>query len=244
MVLSSLEIAERLAEVNERITAATRRAGRSPDAVTLVAVTKKHPAALIEAAYAQGLRHFGENRVEEAEGKITALRSTLPGDVTWHMIGHIQSRKTADVSALFDWVHSVDRFKIARRIASARTQPQPVDMLLEMNVSGEDSKYGFMVAEEPGPGPAFEALCADVEQILALPQVRLRGLMTMAPYTEQPETVRYVFGRLRGWRDLLAERFPAGDWSQLSMGMTADYEVAIEEGATLIRLGTALFGPR
>jgi pyridoxal phosphate enzyme (YggS family) len=239
-------LAERIEEVRARIAAAAERAGRDPAGVTLVAVTKTHGMEMIRAAYESGLRHFGENRVEEAEGKIAEARRVLPGDdVRWHMIGHVQSRKTAAVAECFDWVHSVDRFRIARRISvRAGELGRTVEALLQVNLSGEDTKSGYDLSAWPGDDTPLDALCGEVEQIVGLPHLRIRGLMTMAPYTAEPESVRPIFRRARLLREALRERFPALDWAHLSMGMTADYEVAVEEGATMVRVGTALFGPR
>jgi pyridoxal phosphate enzyme (YggS family) len=237
-------LVERIGAVQARIGAAAERGGRSADDVTLVAVTKMHEIETIQAAYEAGLRHFGENRVEEAEGKIAAAKGSMPG-VHWHMIGHIQSRKTASVAEHFDWAHSVDRYRIARRISgSAGELGRTVDVLVQVNLSGEESKYGYDLSAWPGDEGQLEALLEEVGQMADLPHIRLRGLMTMAPYTSEPETVRPIFRRARELRDALAERFPALDWAHLSMGMTADYEVAVEEGATMVRVGTAIFGPR
>jgi pyridoxal phosphate enzyme (YggS family) len=235
---------ERIGEVQARIAAAAERAGRDPAGVTLVAVTKTHGPDTIRAAYQAGLRHFGENRVEEAEGKIDAARLSLP-DARWHMIGHVQSRKTAAVAGAFDWVHSLDRFRVARRISEAAGElGRTIETLVQVNLSGEESKSGYDLSAWPGSGGPLDALSEEVEQMAGLPNLRIRGLMTMAPYTAEPETARPIFRRARLLQEALRERFPALDWGQLSMGMTADYEVAVEEGATMVRVGTALFGPR
>ncbi len=221
-----------LQAVQGRIAAAARRVGRDPGGVTLVAVTKTQSPALIRAAYDLGLRHFGENRVEEAEAKT----GSLPTDITWHMIGHIQSRKARRVMDLFQVVHSVDSVKLARRLdrlCAERAAPLPV--LLEFNVSGEASKYGF-AADEGTP-------LAAVKEIVALPHLQVQGLMTMAPIVPDPEQARPVFVRLRRLRDELAATFPQTDWHHLSMGMTDDFEVAIEEEATIVRVGRAIFDP-
>jgi pyridoxal phosphate enzyme (YggS family) len=161
------------------------------------------------------------------------------------MIGHIQSRKTRDIAPLFDWVHSVDRYKIARRLDMAAADlGRMLPSLIEVNVSGEESKYGFDLSAWPDDTGQIERFFEQVERMLELPALDLRGLMTMAPYTEEPETVRPIFRRLRELREALCERFPEREWPHLSMGMSADYEVAVEEGATIVRIGTALFGPR
>jgi pyridoxal phosphate enzyme (YggS family) len=237
-------LAERIAEVQARVATAARRTGRDPADVLLVAISKTVGPEKIAAAYEAGLRHFGENRVEEAQSKIALLRADLPG-IIWHMVGHIQSRKAPDVAECFDWVHSVERLKVARRLAeTARAMGRVLPVLLEVNASGEETKDGFELARWPDDTGHLAAFYAEVEAILALPGLAVRGLMTMAPYTEQPETVRPVFRRVRQLRDALRERFTSVDWAHLSMGMTADFEVAIEEGATLVRVGTAVFGPR
>ena len=195
---------------------------------------------MIRAAYDLGLRHFGENRVEEAQAKV----GHLPDDVTWHMIGHIQSRKATQVVSLFQVVHSVDSLKLARRLdrfAAERAEPLPI--LLECNVSGEESKYGFDANRWDADEGQRRALLDAVEEILALPHLQVQGLMTMAPIVADPEQARPVFVRLRALCDELAAAFPQADWQHLSMGMTDDFEVAIEEGATLVRVGRAIFDP-
>jgi pyridoxal phosphate enzyme (YggS family) len=229
-----------LRSVQERITAAAERAGRVPSDVTLIAVTKTQPPETILAAYDAGLRHFGENRVEEAEAKV----DELPADITWHMIGHVQSRKAQRVASRFGMIHSVDSLKLARRLdrfASGRSEPLPV--LLEFNVSGEESKYGFSASLRSGSDECQESLLLAIEEIVALPHLSVEGLMTMAPIVGQPEEARPVFVGLCQLRDELAVRFPLLDWQHLSMGMTDDFEVALEEGATLVRVGRAIFSP-
>jgi pyridoxal phosphate enzyme (YggS family) len=229
-----------LRSVQERIAAAARRAGRDPGEITLVAVTKTRTPTIIRAAHQLGLRHFGENRVGEAESKVPEL----PDDIVWHMIGHIQSRKAKRVPPIFDMVHSVDSVKLAGRLDRAcrgRTFPLPV--LLECNVSGEEAKYGFAVDRWAQDDAQRSSLWSAVEQIVELSNLQVKGLMTMAPIVAEPEQARPVFARLRQLRDALASAFESTDWSQLSMGMTDDFEVAIEEGATLIRVGRAIFDP-
>jgi pyridoxal phosphate enzyme (YggS family) len=230
----------------QRIAAAAGRVGRSPDEITLVAVSKSFPAGAVQAAYQAGVRHFGENRVEEAREKIplvNAWAGEQGGEApTWHMIGHLQSRKAGDAVAHFQVIHSVDSVKLARRLELFCSQRQlTLPILLEANVSGEASKYGFAAwnwEEER------ENLFAAVAEIGALPHLRLQGLMAMAPIVARPEEARPYFQRLRALRDALAERFPALSWPHLSMGMTDDFEPAVEEGATLLRIGRAIFGER
>ena len=233
-------IGANLAAVEERIAAACRRAGRARAAVTLVAVTKTRSLDEIVAAYCCGVRHFGENRIEEAAEKVPALRATFgPDPVTWHMIGHVQSRKARDAANLADVVHSVDSTRLAARLGRyAGEAGKRLPVLLEANVSGEESKYGFSAWDDAGRA----ALIAAAREIAALPNLDARGLMTMAPIVADPEEARPMFARLRCVRDAL--RAATGlDWPELSMGMTDDYAVAVEEGATMVRIGRAIFAP-
>ena len=215
-------IAERLASLRDRMGKAARRAGRSPDEITLIAVSKMKPAEDILAAYQAGQRHFGESYVQEFERKLPAL-GDMP-DSVFHFIGKLQSNKTARVARLFRMVHTIDALKLARRLDQAA---QPLDVLIEVKVSAEESKGG--VSEDQLPElKAFVESCQNL---------RLRGLMGMPPWCEDAERSRPYFRRLRE----CAERLGL---PELSMGMSHDFEVAIEEGATLIRVGTALFGRR
>lgn len=213
-----------LAEVRQRIEAACRRAGRAPDGVTLVGVTKGQPVESVAEALACGLRDIGENRVQEALQKAGALR-TMGVAPRWHLIGHVQTNKAKAAAGLSAIIHSVDSLRLAQALDRAAHEPLPI--LLEVNVAGEASKFGF------APGEVAHAL----SEIAALPRLDVRGLMTVAPLTDRPETVRPVFRRLRELRDELGLR-------ELSMGMTDDFETAIEEGATLVRVGRAIFGER
>jgi hypothetical protein len=227
---------DNLAHVQHRIATAAARGGRDVSAITLVAVSKTHPVEALLAAYELGVRHFGENRVEEAATKLPAFRqANNDPTVVFHMIGHVQSRKADTVATLFDRVHSVDSVKLAQRLARFTAKPLPI--LLEVNVSGEESKYGF------GGGRRDELFSA-VEVIAQLPNLHLGGLMTMAPLVDDPEQARPVFQALRDLRDELEARYSPLKLPQLSMGMTDDFEVAIEEGATLVRIGRAIFGER
>ena len=240
-------IADRIAAVRSRIAAAASRAGRSPEAVRLVGVTKTHPPEMVAAALAAGLTDFGENRVQEAEAKIAALAEQR-SRITWHLIGHLQSNKARRAAALFDVIHSVDSLRLAevlgRRLGEQGEDAGARAVLLQVNVSGEHSKEGFDLAGWEGRQAALDAFIADVERILALPHLRVRGLMTIAPWGANPENARPVFHSARRLRDLLAQRFPAADWAELSMGMTDDFDVAVEEGATIVRVGRAIFGAR
>jgi pyridoxal phosphate enzyme (YggS family) len=232
-------LAENLGSVQERVVRAAQRAGRNRSSIIDVAVTKTQSADAIQKAYDLGLRHFGENRVEEGETKVPLL----PDDITWHMIGHVQSRKARRVANLFQWVHSVDSLKLARRLSSANEgAPEPLPVLLEVNVSGEVSKYGFSASGWSTDPKMWHDLLAVTTEINALPHIRVQGLMTMAPIVSEPEEARPVFVSLRRLRDKLSAELGL-DWPHLSMGMTDDFEVAIEEGATMIRVGRAIFDP-
>jgi pyridoxal phosphate enzyme (YggS family) len=225
----------RLRGVIERMDAAARRANRQPGDVQLVAVSKTVAVETLRDAYALGLRAFGENRVQEAQEKIAAL--ALP-DVRWELIGHLQTNKAARAVELFTRVQSVDSLRLAEALsARAAALGKTLPVLLEVNVAGEASKWGFA----PGETHAAARAIAD------LPGLWPEGLMTIAPIVDDPEHARPVFRALRQLRDHLSEEVPLGQdggWRELSMGMSDDFEVAIEEGATLIRLGRALFGAR
>lgn len=231
-------LAANIAAVRARIEAAARQGGREPGEITLVAVTKTHPAELAAAAVIAGQADLGENRTEEALPKMQALGGM---QVRWHMIGQVQSRKAGAVAqAGFALVHSVDTFKLASRISrSAVEAGKRQAVLLECNVSGEESKAGF-AAYAPD---RWEALLPDLEPLGALPGLEVRGLMTMAPIVAHPDEARPYFSRLRALRDFLRLRVGV-EWPELSMGMTDDFEAAIAEGATLVRIGRAIFGER
>jgi pyridoxal phosphate enzyme (YggS family) len=237
------EIAHNLAQVQNRIAKAALRSGREPTDVTLVAVTKTRSAEDIVAAYRAGVRHFGENRVEEGIAKIPAVHAAITiHRPKWHMVGHVQSRKAQDVTTHFDYIHSVDRLKIARRLSRfAQEANLTLPALLECNVSGEESKFGFELHGWEQDVTRKETFFSTVEEILALPGLAVRGLMTVAPFVSDAEVVRPVFASLRRLLDALRERFPSGDWRHLSMGMSDDFEVAVEEGSTMVRIGRAIF---
>lgn len=230
-------IAERVAAIRSRIAGAAVRAGRDPAEITLVAVSKTHAPETVAEAYAAGLKLFGENRVEEAGPKADAVAALLAPAAApaWHMIGHLQSRKAAGILPWASMLEAVDSVKLARRLSRFCVEVgREMPVLLEVNISREQSKYGFLpAAVEPA-----------VAEILGLPGLRLQGLMTMAPIEPEPERTRPVFAALRGLRDELAARLHDVDWRHLSMGMTDDFEVAIEEGATIVRIGRAIFGER
>ena len=223
-------ISDCLTDVRQRIAAACDRAGRQPGDVEIVAVTKTFGPDVIEDALSAGLRIFGENRVQEAAAKIPACRA----GADWHLIGHLQRNKVRPALELFSVIHAVDSVRLLQQIDStaAETGCQP-RILLEVNVSGEASKFGLQPADVPKA----------VEQALQARAVTLIGLMTMAPFCTDPQQTRPVFARLRELRDRLSRDFEIG-LPHLSMGMSNDFEVAVEEGATWVRLGTVLFGHR
>jgi len=229
----------RYERVMEEIESAARAAGRDPESVKLVVVTKGHSFSEIDAAYQLGVREIGENRVSEALEKQTVLEA-LNG-LRWHMIGHIQSRKARDVAGNFALVHSLDSVKLAERLDKYAEETGVVqEVLLQFNVSGEESKSGWDARDERN----WENLIPDMEAVLDCEHLRARGLMTMAPYSDNPEDARPSFARLKRLQAWLAGRFQETDWSELSMGMSGDFVPAIEEGATILRIGTAVMGPR
>jgi pyridoxal phosphate enzyme (YggS family) len=227
-------IADRVAAVRERIRRAAARAGRSPDDVVLVAVTKTHPPEVVREAFAAGLRDFGENRVQEAEGKVLALADLRTGGIRWHLVGHLQSNKARKAVPLFDLVHSLDDADLGRRLdRMGAEEAKVVRTLVQVDLAGEGTKSGL----------PEDALLPTLEALRGLPSLRVEGLMVLPPFAEDPERTRPYFRRLRELRD----RARAGSLlsgSDLSMGMSHDFEVAIEEGATHVRVGTELFGER
>ncbi len=216
--------------------ASARRAGRNPDDITLMAVTKTFPADRVRQAYAAGLRVFGENRVQEFAGKIDALRDLA--QARWHLIGHLQSNKAAKAAELFLAIDSVDSLKLAEKLnAAAQKLGKTLDVLIEINVGGEAAKSGLA----PDAGDLPEIL----EAAPGLTSLVIRGLMTVPPFAEDPEATRPYFRKLRELRDQVAGRkYPSVQMNVLSMGMSHDFEVAIEEGSTCVRVGTAIFGER
>ncbi|MCB9437605.1 MAG: YggS family pyridoxal phosphate-dependent enzyme [Anaerolineales bacterium] len=239
-------LVENFARVQTEIAAACQRAGRDARSVTLVAVSKLHSPQAMLMAYQAGVRHFGENRVEEAAPKKAAFLDLLPKDApppTWHMIGHIQSRKAQAVIETFDVIHAVDSWRLAERIdrLAADHNARPT-IMLQINISGEESKAGLGADQWETSPTQRQTLWEVVESISHLTAIHAIGLMTMAPYVAEPEATRPVFAGLRCLRDALAVDFPTMTWDALSMGMTNDYPVAIEEGATHVRIGRAIFG--
>lgn len=223
-------LADNVEQIEQRIRAACERTGRARDSVLLLAVTKTHPPETIRAATELGLTWFGENKVQEAKAKIP----NCPGKARWHFIGHLQSNKCRDAVELFAMIHSVDSLALARELnkraeQAAKTMP----ILIEVNVAGESSKFGYPP----------EAMLADLQAINALPRLEVHGLMAIPPFAPVPEKARPYFQKLRALKEA-AEAVLGAPLPHLSMGMSEDFEVAIEEGATIIRVGTALFGER
>ena len=225
-------IKEHLTEVKERIEQACIRSGRNPGEVTLIAVSKTKPVPMLEEAYAAGARDFGENKVQE----IAAKKPELPEDIRWHMIGHLQRNKVGQVLGKAVLIHSVDSLRLARQIETdAAKAGLDVDILLEVNVAKEESKYGFMLEEVEDA----------IMTIKEFPHVHIKGLMTIAPFVENPEENRGIFKKLFEFAvDIGGKNIDNVTMGVLSMGMTGDYEVAVEEGATMVRVGTGIFGVR
>ena len=231
--MTQTSVRENLLRIQERIARAANRAGRGVGEITLVGVSKTHPASAIREAYEAGVRHFGENRVQEWEGKRAGTEGLA---ASWHLIGHLQSNKTVRAARLFHSVDSVDDLVVAQRLDRARTEVAITDklrVLIEVRIAPEETKSGVEIAELPGLA----------EKIAELPQLQLAGLMCIPPFLEEAEQVRPYFRRLRELRDDLARKLGL-TLPVLSMGMSHDFEVAIEEGATEVRVGTALFGTR
>ena len=227
-----MSVTENLAEVRERMEAACRRAGRKSEEVTLIAVSKTKPVSLLEEAYAAGARDFGENKVQE----ILFKHPQMPEDVRFHMIGHLQTNKVSQVIDKAVLIHSVDSVHLAKKIEKeAAKRNMTADILLEVNAAREESKFGLFLEE----------VIPALESIRNFPHIRVKGLMTIAPNVENAEENRKYFKKLyQLYVDIKSKNIDNGTMSVLSMGMTGDFEVAIEEGATMIRVGTGIFGSR
>lgn len=219
-----MDLERNLREVEGRIARAAERVGRSPGEVTIVVVTKNIETEAIKLALESGVKHVGENRVQEARKKIESLSTLVPRPV-WHMVGHLQANKAKTAAEIFDIIHSVDSVRLAQAVSQRAQSTIPV--LLQVNISGEVTKSGFSVVE----------LSQAAEEIARLPRLEVRGLMTIAPMVADAEEARPIFRKLRQLRDELG-------LEHLSMGMTDDFEVAVEEGATMLRIGRAIFGER
>ncbi len=232
-------IRQQFERVQERIADAARSVHRQPEEVRLVVVTKTHPLEVVDAAIEAGAEFLGENYADEAIPKIQAIAPRVK--VKWHMIGHIQSRKAGLVCEYFDYVHSVDRLKIAYRLDKRAAQlNKMLPVLLECNTSGEESKTGWSIWDEAG----WDQLLPDLNEVVRLSHIQVQGLMTMPPFFDQSEFARPYFQKLRRFQAFLCQRIPHVDWHELSMGMSADFEVAIQEGATWVRIGQEILGPR
>jgi hypothetical protein len=228
----AINIADNINTIKQRIASAAARCGRDPDSIKLLAVTKTIPTEYIIKAIDAGITIFGENYVQEAKDKIAAIGSRA----RWHMIGHLQANKAKYVVTLFDYVHSVDRLELAQELdRRAGLINRKLNVLIEVNVSGEESKSGIPADYAP----------ALIKQIAGLENLTVRGLMTMSPYSNNPENARPYFSALRNLSDNISRQQISGiQMEELSMGMTDDFEVAIEEGATIVRIGRAIFGER
>jgi len=227
-------IADRVAAVRERIARAADRVARRPSEVRLVAISKTHPEEAVRAAFAAGVRDFGENRVQEAEPKIAATADLRESGLRWHLVGHLQSNKARQAAALFEVVQSLDSLDLAFRVARFGARAgQPVRALVQVDLAGEETKFGLPEAELL---PALEAL-------RGREGLRVEGLMVLPPFFEEPERARPYFRRLRSLQDR-AQAAGLLEGRELSMGMSHDFEAAVEEGATIVRVGTAIFGER
>ena len=227
-------IAGRVAAVRERISRAAERAGRRPTDVQLVAVSKTQPPEAVREAFAAGLREFGENKVQEAEAKIAALADLRAQGLHWHLVGHLQANKARKAAVLFDRVHSMDDRRLAERLEQAAAEEGKVlPLLAQVDLAGEETKFGIPESR----------LFATLDSVRGLKSVRVEGLMLLPPLSNDAEDMRPFFRRLRALRDqAVKEQLLVG--SELSMGMSHDLEVAVEEGATFVRVGTAIFGER
>jgi pyridoxal phosphate enzyme (YggS family) len=227
-------IADRVAAVRERIARAAERAARPPGDVRLVAISKTHPAEAVRAAFAAGVRDFGENRVQEAEPKIAATADLRESGLRWHLVGHLQSNKARRAAALFEVVQSLDSLDLALRLARFGAEAaRPVRALVQVDLAGEEAKFGLPEA----------GLLAALGQLRGKEGLRIEGLMVLPPYFEDPERARPYFRRLRSLHDR-AQAAGLLEGRELSMGMSHDFEAAVEEGATIVRIGTAIFGER
>ncbi|MFD0889457.1 YggS family pyridoxal phosphate-dependent enzyme [Streptosporangium algeriense] len=241
--MNSDELLARLTAIRDRVTVAAEKSGRSGDEVTVIAVTKTHPATTVARLRGTGVADLGENRIQEAATKIEELGHA---PWRWHLIGSLQSNKAAQAVRLFDVIHSVDTLKLAQRldrVVADDPERGPMRILLQVNVAGEASKSGFDL-RGLDDGERWERFLGAVREIAALPHLVPCGLMTIAPLADDPEQVRPCFRALARIRDALREHVPDRDWRELSMGMSNDFEAAVEEGATMVRVGRAILGDR
>lgn len=227
----------------DRIAQAAHHAGRSVEEITVIAVSKQKSIEEILAIYQAGIRHFGENRREELQKKAVALQHLT--DLKWHFIGHLQTRQSQAVVQYAHYFHAVDRLKIAERLSTQLLQlNQEMPVFIQVNISGEDSKGGFLVDNWQKDSQQFQSLIQSIETIATLPRLKILGLMTMAPFDASSETLRYLFNNMKMLSMALQEQFPLLSMKELSMGMSRDFEIAIEAGATYVRIGSAIFGER
>jgi len=232
-------IRSNIENIQERILGAASSSRRDADQIKLVVVSKTHPVEVIRAAFKAGARLFGENYPEESASKIIAIQD-MPG-INWHMIGHLQSRKARLVAEHFNMIQSLDSIHLAEKLERILDEIQKtLPVLLEFNVSGEESKYGWPAWQQD----CWEDLLPDISTILEFPHLKVCGLMTMPPLLENPDDVRPYFAKLNSLKSYLAHNFQNNDWQELSMGTSSDFEIAIQEGATIVRVGRAILGPR
>jgi pyridoxal phosphate enzyme (YggS family) len=237
--MSKSLVSENFERVLGKIETAAHSSGRDAEQIRLIVVTKGHSIDRVRGAISAGARLLGENYVQEALPKISTLNDEF--DLEWHMIGHIQSRKARLVSENFDWIHTIDSLRLAKRLDRfAGEIGKRLPVLLEFNMSGEDTKYGWMAWNNL----EWDGLADEFAPIFELSNLDVHGVMTMAPYFKEPERSRPHFIRLRKLNEYLASRFPEASWKELSMGMSTDFEIAIQEGATIVRIGTAILGER
>ena len=228
-----MSLKERLTELSTELAELATQAGRSPEEIKLIAVSKTHPSELIAEAFQAGQVRFGENRVQEASEKIEKLQNL---GIEWHLIGHLQKNKARFCPGRFDWIHSVDSQELLELLEKqCALQSQPIQILLQANLSQEDSKSGVS---------DYDNLCRLLEKTQDFQWLRCRGLMTMAAATDDANKIRKTFSQLRTWLEKLRNEFTLTTFTELSMGMSSDYRIAVAEGATMVRLGTALFGER
>ena len=228
-----MSLKERLTELSTELAELATQAGRSPEEIKLIAVSKTHPSELIAEAFQAGQVRFGENRVQEASEKIEKLQNL---GIEWHLIGHLQKNKARFCPGRFDWIHSVDSQELLELLEKqCALQSQPIQILLQANLSQEDSKSGVS---------DYDNLCRLLEKTQGCQWLRCRGLMTMAAATDDANKIRKTFSQLRTWLEKLRNEFTLTTFTELSMGMSSDYRIAIAEGATMVRLGTTLFGER
>jgi hypothetical protein len=232
-------ICDKYLSVLDRITKAAKYAGRDPDDIRLIVVTKTQPIEAIQAVVEAGATDLGENYVEEALPKITGLKSEKA--IKWHMIGHVQSRKALPVCEYFQYLHSLDSLKLAEKLArNAAELNISLPVMLEFNVGGEESKSGWNIWINEN----WDDILSDIENIIALPALNLLGVMTITPYSPNPEESRPYYQRLRKFQEIVINHFKLSNFTDLSIGMSGDFEIAIHEGSTWVRIGQAIFGPR